>query len=456
MNPAPGTSWPDLHYMDTEQVELDVCAIIARGTRLRRRRLTAKVAAAAVVVAIAPVAVVVDVAGSGPVTHAPMAGQHRPVMGQPDAPGTATYGGYENGPEASPKEAGIAQHAVAGASTYLMFSLARAVVRSTTTLPRGYGRLLAVAGARAGSGLWFTAVAGQLKLFRLSTAGALQSWPLPTPARSVRASSGVGLAVSAAGVAWVGVGSTLVSFDTKTSHVSTWRLPAMTQSLSADRPQADRPQADAVAVSPDGHVAVATSHSSAVSVLDPRDGTFRQITLPGAADQPLALGYARNGTLGIGYQHQGKPNSGAVLLVNRTGAVWSVPVPQPAAVAAYGASGLLVGVTSLVVVEARGHPRPLVMPEDSLDLAGLAIPPAPLPGDRLAIATGTSILTFPARTTSKAIATGQSTLWVIPQPRCRPRQRCPAGYQLLASDSDGDLWLVPKADPRTIELVSLR
>src|SRR5215472_7171100 len=133
MNPAPGTSWPDLHYVDTEQVELDVCAIIARGTRLRRRRLTAKVAAAAVVVAIAPVAVVVEVGGSGPVSHAPIAGQARRVLGQRNAktPGTTTFGANENGPESSPKEAGIAQHAVAGVNTYLMFSLARAVVRRT-------------------------------------------------------------------------------------------------------------------------------------------------------------------------------------------------------------------------------------------------------------------------------------------------------------------------------------
>jgi hypothetical protein len=453
MNPAPGTSWPDLHYVDTEQVELDVCAIIARGTRLRRRRLVAKVAAAAVVAAIAPVAVAVDVGGSGPVPRAPIAGQARHTVGQRDAnpPGTGTtFGGEENGPmEAAPKTADRA-------SSYRMFSIARAVVRHATALPRGYGRPLAVASARAGSGLWLTATARRLRLFRLSTAGALRSWALPTPARSVRASSGVGLAVSATGVAWIGVGSTLVSFDTKTSHLSTWRLPAVARSSGADRSKTDRSRADSVAVSQDGYVAVATSHSSAVSVLDPRDGTFQQIELPSAADQPLAVGFARNGTLGIGYERLGKPHSAAVLLVERAGTERSVPVPEPTAVAAYGASGLLVGVTRLYVVHVRGDPRPLILPDDSPGLAGVATPPAPLPGDRIAIATDTSILTFPATTTSHAIATGQSTLWLTPQPRCRPRHRCPAGYQLLASDADGDLWVAPKADPRTIELVNVR
>ena len=459
MNPAPGTSWPDLHYADTEQVDLDVSAIIARGTRLRRQRLVAKVAAAAVVVAIAPVAVVVDNAGSGPVLHAPDAGQARGIPGlrHGSPQGTTTNGFDESGPISAPKQAGGARHAGAGGvSDDLMFSLAQAVVRHATTLPRGYGRPLAVAGARAGTGLWFTTTARQLKLFRLSTGGALRSWPLPTPASSVRAGGGAGLAVSATGVAWIGVGSTLLRLDTKRSSVSTWYLPALAVVSKADRPTARGPTADLVAVSPDGHVAVATARSGTVHVLNPRTGTFRQIKLPSSADEPLALGYARNGTLGVGYQHLGKAHSGALLLVERTGAERSVYVPQPTAVAAYGASGLLVGVTELYVAQARGKPRPLMLPTDSPDLAGVTTPPAPLPGDRLAIATGTAILTFPAKTTSRTIATDQSTLWVTPPPRCQPHHRCPAGYELLASDSDGNLWLAPKADPRTVELVSLR
>lgn len=448
MNPAPGTSWPDLHYVDTDQVELDVCAIIARGTRLRRRRLIAKVTAAAVVVAIAPLAIVVYVGPSAPVPHAATAGQPGHALGRRNAnpPGTPAFGGYENGPKSTSNDAASMQPAGAGGATNdLMFSLARAVVLRATTLPRGYGRPLAVAGARAGSGLWFTAAAARLKLFRLSTAGVLQSWPLPTPASSVRASGGVGLAVSATGVAWIGVGSTLLRLDTKSSYLSTWHLPA-----------ADGSKADLVAVGPDGRVAVASAHSSTVNVLNPRDGMFQQIELPSAADQPLALGYARNGTLGVGYQHLGKPHSGALLLVKRTGAQRSVPVPQPTAIAAYGASELLVGVTKLYVALARGNPRPLMLPADSPDSASVMTPPAALPGHRLAIALATAILTFPITTTSRAIATGQSTLWVTPPPRCQPHHHCPAGFQLLASDSEGDLWVVPKADPRTVERVSLR
>lgn len=468
MNPAPG--WPDLHYVDTEQVELDVPAIIARGTRLRRRRLITKLAAVALVIGVAPVVVIADMMGTTvikeptaephlglgvrrpPVGHGPAPGAHvkaAPIFGAighvkaPAALGTADSGSVSkvtNAQESAvPEDTGTA-------GENFMFSLAQAVVRPTT-LSRGYGPLLAIAGARAGSAVWFTAAAAQLTLFRMSTAGALKSWPLPTLASSVRASDGVGLAVTTAGVAWIGVGSTLLRLDTKNSKLSTWQVPAPAQRASD--------AADSVAVSLDGYVAVAMSDSSSVQVLDPREGTFRRIKLPDAADQPLAIGYARNGTLGVGYEHQGRPNAGAVLLVTRTGAQRSTGVPQPTALAPYGASGLLVGVTELTVVPERGHPRSLALPADRSDFASVTTQPAPLPGNRLAIAMDTAILTFPA-TTSSAIATTQAQLSVIPSPRCQPHHGCPAGFQLLATDSSGDLWVVPKADRHTVELVSLR
>jgi hypothetical protein len=453
MNPAPGTSWPDLHYIDDEQVELDVSAIIARGTRLRRQRLITKIAVAAVVVAVAPVAVVVHARTSVTSAHEPMAGV---AQGHGVKSGQATSGTFApaaGGPAwAVPYKSANAPAAsdFGDARSHLMFSFERAVVRHATTLQHGYGPVLAVAGARAGSGLWFTAMSAQLTLFHLSTAGALKSWPLPMPAVSVRANGGTGLAVTAAGLAWIGVGSTLVSIDTRTSKVSTWQVPAQPP------PVADTSMADSVAVSPDGRVAVVTSHSRAVRVLDPRAWTFRQVRLPSAADQPLVVGYARDGTLAIGYRRRGQPHAGSVLLVDRKGAERSIAVPQPAAVAAYGTSGLLVGVTERRVVWARGHPRALALPVNSPDIASVTTAPVPLPGDRLGIATNSVILTFPARTASSPVVTTQSELWITPPQRCRARQSCPAGYQLLATDSDGNLWVVPRAHPRTVELVSLR
>jgi len=479
MNPLPGTSWPDLHYLDTEQVELDVQAIITRGARLRRKRLITKISAVVLVVGVAPAVVIADMAApvviNGPegVRPAPKFGLRQPpmVLGH----GVSTHSAspfvvdsreeapaiYANVNELAAGEV-IAGHG--GGGDDLMFSLAPAQVRRSATLSLRYGPLLAVAGARAGDGLWFAATAAQLTLFHLSIAGALKSWALPTPASSVRADAGVGLAVTAAGVAWIGVGATLLSLDTRSARLSTWQVPAGRAGAAAHygalpRHQPTwngRPLADSVAVSPDGRVAVATARSSSVQVLDPRDATFRQISLPSAVDHPLAVGYARNGTLGIGYQHLGTTRAGEVLLVKPTGARRSAQVPQPTAIAAYGASGLLVGVNNLYVVPERGRPRPLIVPAGSADLATVATPPAPLPSNRLGIAMGSAILTFPATAVSSTTATSQSALWVVPPPSCRPHHGCPAGFQLVATDYGGDLWVVPKADPRTVELVSLR
>src|SRR5215469_15895565 len=100
MNPASGTSWPDLHYLDPEQVELDVSAIIARGIRLRRRRLIIKVAAAAVVISIAPVAVVAEVSGSVPAHTAQ-------TVTEPKAPTTGINAGV-NEPATGAAAAGSA------------------------------------------------------------------------------------------------------------------------------------------------------------------------------------------------------------------------------------------------------------------------------------------------------------------------------------------------------------
>lgn len=480
MNPAPGTSWPDLHYLDTEQVELDVQAIIARGTRLRRKRLITKIAAVVLVVGVAPAVVIADMAdpvvnGFAGEPFAPKLGPrqvqsanaHSANASGPSGTGvtgkgTAGFGADDNQPAAGGVIAGPAANFAAGDE--LMFSLAPAQVRHAATLSHRYGPLLAVAGARASGGLWFAATAAQLTLFHLSMAGALKSWRLPAPASSVRAGAGVGLAVTTAGVAWIGVGSILLSLDTASSRLRTWQLPAQRtgEAYSRGPRYGHRPNwpgyslADSVAVSPDGRVAVATSHSTSVQVLDPRVATFRQIKLPSAGDQPLTVGYARNGTLGIGYQHLGTSRAGEVLLVSPTGAERSTHVPQPTAIAAYGASGLLVGVTKLAVVPERGHPRPLVLPADSAGFASTATPPASLPGDRLGIAMDSAILTFPATAASSATATAQSALWLTPLPSCQPHHGCPAGYQLLATDEDGDVWVVPKADPRTVELVSLR
>jgi hypothetical protein len=465
MNPGPGTSWPDLHYVEAEQVQLDVAAIIARGTRLRRKRLISKVAVVAAVAGVVPTAVVMVVR-----TPAPSA----PIAGLAHRVSPADTNGTRRGPAFGRDKAGL-EHPAAPASSAanqvanplagifesdLSDAPAQVVVRHTTTLSRRYGPLLAIAGSRGGSGVWFAATAAQLTLFRLSVTGTTKSWRLPTPASS--GGTNVGLTVTADGVAWLGVASTVLRLDTRTAQISSWQMPAAKTRIWAGggAPSDHQPAgpaysaADSLAVSPDGRVAIAGPRSSSVQVLDPRNGRFRQIRLPDAADQPVAVGYARNGTLGIGFEHLGQRPVAGLLLVEPSGAELSTPVEQPTSVAAYGASGLLVGVTKLEVVSTLGLARPLLLPANT-DFTDVRSPPAQLPGNRLGIAMDTAILTFPATATSVSVATAQSQLWVAPTPRCRSHRDCPGGYRMTATDGAGDMWVVPAAHQRTLELVSL-
>lgn len=475
MNPGPGTSWPDLQYEEAEQVQLDVAAIIARGTRLRRKRLISKATVIAIITAIAPTAVAMDMLAPAPETS--LAG---PSRANPPSNGRGVVNGPILGPNhramgmvgipaptpASPVK--FAAHSMAGIfSSDLNNGPAQAVVYRTTSLSARYGAMLAIAGARGGSGVWFAATASQLTLFRLSVTGAMKSWPLPTATRNTRADANIGLAVTAGGVAWLGVESTLYRLDTKTAQLRSWPVPvtalAPTAEATATRDvrlgagtqvgPSLRP-GDSVAVSPDGHVAVMLPHSAGVQVLDPRDGTFRPVRLPAANDLPLAVGYARNGTLGIGFQRLGRRPSAGLLLVSRSGTESTTRVAQATSVTAYGAFGLLVGITRPEVVSAQGAVRPLRLPANT-DFADVRTPPESLPGNRLGIALDTAVLTFPATADSIAVASAQSQLWVVPPTRCRPHRDCPAGFGLMTTDAAGDMWVVPAADQRMIELVSL-
>lgn len=478
----PGLSWPDLHYMEIEQVQLDVTAIIARGTRLRRQRLITRAIAIALVAGMVPAFLAITGADRLRLGHQ-LAGPGTAVLRPPPLPGTAqdpttiTYrtsgmaaAAFGARPPANALMPQIPYMSVEGSASAVASNqpdvrLANAIVRQTTTIPRQYGSLLAIAGARGGSGVWFTATAAQLTLFRLSVTGVMRSWPVPTLAGSPLAGGGVGLAVTAAGVAWVSAGMTLVRLVTKTAQVSIWHIPASRPNTAAGgraRSGQRRTQDNvSLAVSPYGQVALALPQSSSVQVLDPRTGAFSQIGLPDAADQPTAVGYARNGTLGIGFQYLGGTHRSAVMLVDRADQERVVGVTQPTAVTPYGASELLVGVTELTVVSSLGAARPLALPSYGADFAGADFgtamtPPALLPGGRLGIGLSTAVLTFPATAPSPAIAIGQSLLWVPTSQICSPQPACPSGYRLLTTDEDGNMWVVPAAQGRTIELVSLR
>jgi hypothetical protein len=342
----------DLDYEDTEPVMLDLSAIVRRGARLRRKRLIVRVTAVVVAAGLVPGLVTVDISrqisGSQSNVAVNGLGARHAVPGQ-GKPSTATGGGYS---------------AAAGtAPTASSTAVSRpAEVRRAVTLPGSYGAVRGLAGDRSGAGAWFwDATARQIAVFHVSAAGHLSAWrvlPATGSLAGLVTGGDTGFAVLR-GVAWLGVHQTLIRLDTATREVSTWRVPAARPGTTGRRSQA----IEDLAVGPSGEVAMAMSNSSSALVLAPATGRFRPVLMPAEADQPIAVGYASDGALGVGYQHLGVPGFSAVLFVPRGGPAWSATVAQPSKVSPYGQGGLLIGTSTPDIVDANGDVRPLTEPE---------------------------------------------------------------------------------------------
>jgi hypothetical protein len=443
MNPSGGnaTCPVDLGYPDSEPVGLDVSAIMTRGTRIRRRRLLTRVAAATVaavaVPAIAFVAVGPRITGqeSAPAARSPLTGSRASgtVKNAADQ-GGATHGrpffGY-NGTSAGLGSSPVV-HMRVGASV---------------TLHSQYGPVTTLVGDQGGAGVWFwDDNATEVRVFHLSTDGHLRSWPVAARALALTSGAAAGFAVSAGGVAWLGLTSTLIELHTATGHVHRWPIPAPRANQAADR---DGPGGGgagdgvrAVAAGTTGQVAVADRNASSVQVLDPATGHWRQVMLPSPSDEPLAVGYAPNGTLAIGYQHVGSPHVSGVLLDPVAGPGISRTVTESSGITAYGTGGFIVGVSRPEVVAASGRVRQLALPAALLDTTGGPVPVAWLPGTRIATIVSGSIMSFPAGAASDRLAQAEAVRYVPPRGLI---------IQFVATDARGHVWVVPASGQPTVD-----
>lgn len=512
MTPGPGTSWPaELDYFDDEQVDLDLAAIIARGARIRRKRFLTRVAVVALICGVGPAAFTLSQlepisghsgtrkdADSPPASFAPPGTSSTAATSQ--GAGNATPGpGYStiNGPfrdpddgtgprgsEKPPPEFNVRVQSPGFTGTPGKYSLqpVQLVAKLTVSLPASYGPLRALAGAPAGGGVWYVGTASRVVLFHLNLRGVVRSWPVLTVSgagRFAAAHAPVGLAVTASGIAWLGVDTTLVRVNTRTGLVSSWSIPAPRIARPSNYDPRTRRHQDvrAVAVSPAGGVAVALSHSSAVQVLSPRTNDFHQVPMPAVTDETEAVGYTRDGTLGVGYVDLTGARGSGVLMSAATGPILTASVTDARSVLPYRASWLLVGVGRPDVVTATAQVQPLRLPDSPLGITKSVMPLVSLPDDRVATATGPVILSFPAYATSTEEATHESDLYDTTPQWCpppdpaltayvpaeppggavaKPLDRCPQGFQLVATDKIGDIWVVPAARKGTLELLTLR
>jgi hypothetical protein len=432
MNPSGGTSWPSyLNYADTDQVQLDLAAIITEGARLRRRRRLAKAAAAALVCGLLPAAVAL--AATGP-------------LGRPNVAAS------QGSPPVMAYRFGI--------------DLRQSSVRTAVRLPPGYQRVSSLVGDQLRPGVWFWGQAtSHISLFHLNRNGALRTWAVHPVARRLHLGDPSGFTVTPSGVAWLGLDSTLIRVETRTGRVRSWSIPK-------PRPGGTgRSAVEALAANADGQIAVAMSHSSAIQVFSQRTGRFTEVKLPTTTDQPRSMAFARDGTLGVSFTDSSRRDRAGVYLLPKTGPLFIASVDDAIGVTPYGARSLIIGVARPDLVTTNGYVTHLVGPSDMANLDVASAAPAQLPDHKLTSVVGAGYLSYPVSSKSVTAAKTSSVLYLAAPNSCgtvtvklpgsaatQPTEpapsSCPWPFRLLTSDSAGDVWVVPAASKRTVELLA--
>jgi hypothetical protein len=439
--------WPAaLDYPEPEPVQLDIASIIRRGTRRRRARRAVKAATVIVACGIVPAAVTTDIAVLAAPGY-PQAGVARGAGGVKFGTNSGTYGtsaapssGQRHSSEingGTHSEPGVITGMAGLSGTPRPYPAVR--LRTAASFPARYGPLRGLAGDQAGTGVWaWGATAGEVRLIRVRPNGTSRSWLVLRLAGTLASDGQAAFAVSAGGVAWLGMNATLVRFDTVTGAITSWAVPVPAAG-GASGHHAIR----ALALGPGGRVAILLDHSSSAVVLNEATGRFTELAMPNPADQPISAGFARSGLLGVGFQTAGRARQPGVLLVPRSGRSRVAAVTQPDAVSPYGTASLLVGSVRPEVVSANGAVRPLVLPVPRLDLTGLPQPPVPLASGRLVTFEPGSVLVYAAHARSTAAAI-----------RRFDRYRAPSGLHDGTVDSAGYLWALDSAHPDAIVIVT--
>lgn len=462
MTCGPGGPWlVDFDYADDEQVRLDVTAIIAHGTRIRRKRLREKVAALALLCGIGSAAVV-----AGRLAVAP-----DQARGIADSQGQARSGtsSRQHSPPKYNEDTGIVGHDF-GPFEQVPRQVPL-VVQTSAELPAQFGPLQALVGDSApDGGVWYVGTSSKVVLFHLSAKGWVQSWPVVSISQVgswSRFSVFAGLSVVPDGMAWIGVASTLLRVDTRTGNVESWSIPP-TRAVY-DRPGSRQP-VRSLAVSSSGSVAVVLGNASAVQIFNVGKDTWHQVHMPETTDQPEAAGYSRAGALVVGFRGVTRPRRSGVLLDAGRGPVLTATVANAKAIVPYGKSSALVGVGTPDVVSSEAAVRALPLPDSPVDLSGSVLPLVSLPDERFATAAGTQIMSFPAHAASAQQATQAASLYDTAPQGCRVPDEltaanpaepsgsestsCPQGYHMLTTDAIGDFWVVRTAAKRTVDLLA--
>jgi len=351
----------------------------------------------------------------------------------------------------------------------------QASAQDSATLPQGYGPITSLAGDPDGSGVWFwDDTKSNLSIFRVDSQGTVKSWPvLSGAAYQFQAISG--FTVTSPGMAWLGINSTLTRLDTNSGSAQTWQIPAPADNPAAESyvPQGPKGQhlVQGIAVAPDGsHVAIAMSNASSVELFDVSAGTFTQIAMPATSDDPEAVAYNPDGTLGIALANYTTHREDSALIVGPGGAGSPavVPVADSSSVTSDGTSGFIVGSSHPSLVTTAGTATPIAVPPTPLFPAQTGSAITVMPDGDLAATTSAGVLEFPGHASSVATATSASLTLELPAEQCQryagsgaggppptpqpsPTGLCHPEADAMTVDGAGGVWVVPGTGGASVE-----
>jgi hypothetical protein len=354
-------------------------------------------------------------------------------------------------------------------------SVVRVGLSQEVSVPAGYDPITTIVGDPNGSGLWFwDFTQSQVSIFHETVSQQLSSWPVLSGDAVENAQPGMsGMGVSSSGSVWLGTGDVLVELDPSTGDVKTWAVP-----MPRDNPDGEQNAGPALqgihyvqglAVGPRGEVAIATWDSSSVEIFDPTSGTFTQLPMPTVNDEPLAVAFSDNGSLGVGFADLSTGVADSALIVSPTGSESTVSAADSSAITAYGSSAFILGTSHPYLVTSSGQASALQTPTSPLAPSSESAPVGLLPQGRIAAVTPAGVVEFPANATSSAAAAASSTTLALPQVQCgvaltgvappspapTPSGLCPPPViQVMATDAAGDIWIVSPAAPNTIDLLA--
>jgi hypothetical protein len=217
-------------------------------------------------------------------------------------------------------------------------------------------------------------------------------------------------------------------------------------------------------------VAIAMSRASSVEVLDASTGTFTQIAMPTTSDEPKAVAYSPDGTLGIALANYTTHRENSALLVapGGVGQPAMIPVADSSSITSDGTRGFILGLSSPSMVSTAGSATSIAVPAASFlaTQSGPAI--SVMPDGDLAAITSAGVLEFPRNASSVVSATSASVTLQLPAQQCQPYAPSDAGgtpvtpmpsptgpcrpeAQAMTVDGASGVWVVPGTQGASVE-----